>query len=321
MMSKYQMPACRKKTTIGGQAIIEGIVMKGPEKTCVVVRKPDGTLETNERETKNYAKKFKILGLPIFRGAVSLFTAMKEGLEDIEYSSKFIEEEDEEEQPSKFETWLENKFGTEKLEKIIMAVAIVIGIAIPVGLFMLLPSFVGGLLPAQTPNVLRNFFEGILRVVIFLCFMWMVSHMKDIRRTFEYHGAEHKTIFCYEAALPLTVENIRGMPRFHPRCGTSFMFVLIIVATLVSSIVFSIVTVTNPFLRALTHLLILPLVVGISYEFNRYAGRHDNIICRMLRFPGLMIQHLTVFEPDDSMIEVAIEGMNHVIPADDSDAW
>ena len=202
-----------------------------------------------------------------------------------------------------------------------MAFAMVVGIAIPVGLFMLLPSFAGGLLPEATPNVARNLFEGMLRIAIFLCFMWSVSHMKDIRRTFEYHGAEHKTIFCYEAGLPLTVENVRSMPRFHPRCGTSFLFVLIIVATLVSSLVFSVVAVTNPFLRALTHLIILPLVVGISYEFNRYAGRHDNLACRALRWPGLMIQHLTVFEPDDSMIEVAIEGVNRVIPEDGSDAW
>lgn len=317
-MSKYQMPPCVRKTTIGGQAIIEGIVMKGPKRTCVVVRKPDGTLAIEERASN--VPKSKFWKLPVCRGAYSLFTALKDGLEDIDYSSKFIED-DTDEEPSKFEQWLEKKLGSEKLEQAIMAVAMVIGIAIPVGLFMLLPSFVGGLLPEATPNVARNLFEGILRIIIFLCFMWSVSHMKDIRRTFEYHGAEHKTIFCYEAGLPLTVENIRDMPRFHPRCGTSFMFVLIIVATIVSSLVFSAITVTNPFLRALTHLIILPLVVGISYEFNRYAGRHDNLVCRTLRWPGLMIQHLTVFEPDDSMIEVAIEGVNRVIPNDNSDEW
>lgn len=317
-MSKYEMPVCRRKTTIGGQAIIEGIVMKGPKRTCVVVRKPDGTLDIQERDSS--VPKHPFWKLPICRGAYSLFTAMKDGLTDIDYSSKFIED-DSEEEPSRFEQWLERTLGSEKLEKLIMAIAMVIGIAIPVGLFMLLPSFVGGLLPQGTPNVARNLVEAALRILIFLIFMWTVSHMKDIKRTFEYHGAEHKTIFCYEAELPLTVENVRKMPRFHPRCGTSFMFVLIIIATVISSIVFSLVTVTNPFLRVLTHLIILPLVVGISYEFNRYAGRHDNLVCRALRWPGLMIQHLTVFEPDDSMIEVAIEGVNRVIPQDDSDKW
>ena len=317
-MSKYEMPVCRRKTTIGGQAIIEGIVMKGPKRTCVVVRKPDGTLDIQERDSS--VPKHPFWKLPICRGAYSLFTAMKDGLTDSDYSSKFIEDESEEE-PSRFEQWLERTLGSEKLEKLIMAIAMVIGIAIPVGLFMLLPSFVGGLLPQGTPNVARNLVEAALRILIFLIFMWTVSHMKDIKRTFEYHGAEHKTIFCYEAELPLTVENVRKMPRFHPRCGTSFMFVLIIIATVISSIVFSLVTVTNPFLRVLTHLIILPLVVGISYEFNRYAGRHDNLVCRALRWPGLMIQHLTVFEPDDSMIEVAIEGVNRVIPQDDSDKW
>ena len=160
-----------------------------------------------------------------------------------------------------------------------------------------------------------------MRVILFLVFMWSVSHMKDIRRTFEYHGAEHKTIFCYEAGEELTVENVRRQKKYHPRCGTSFMFVLIIIATIVSSIVFSIIDITNPFLRMLAHLILLPLVVGISYEFNRYAGRSESVISRALRWPGLMIQHLTVFEPDDSMIEVAITGMKAVIPDDGSDNW
>ena len=317
-MSKYEMPVCRRKTTIGGQAIIEGIVMKGPKRTSVVVRKGDGTLEIKERDSA--VAKSRFWKLPICRGAFGLFMALKEGLQDIDYSSQFIED-DEDTEPSKFELWLERKLGSEKLEKAIMGFAMVVGIAIPVCLFMLLPSFVSGLLPGGTSNIARNLVEAALRILIFLAFMWSVSHMKDIKRTFEYHGAEHKTIFCYEAELPLTVENVRKMPRFHPRCGTSFMFVLIIVATVVSSIVFSLITITNPFLRALTQLIILPLVVSISNEFNRYAGRHDNLLCRILRWPGLMIQRLTVFEPDDSMIEVAIEGMQRVIPPDDSDTW
>ena len=174
---------------------------------------------------------------------------------------------------------------------------------------------------AKHMNALLVPVEGCVRVVLFLLFMWSVSHMKDIRRTFEYHGAEHKTIFCYEAGEELTVENVRKQGKYHPRCGTSFMFVLIIIATIVSSIVFSIIDITNPFLRMLAHLILLPLVVGISYEFNRYAGRSESLLSRALRWPGLMVQHLTVFEPDDSMIEVAITAMKAVIPGDGSDEW
>jgi len=308
----------QKKTTIGGQAIIEGIVMKGPKKTCTVVRKPDGELEIKEEEAHHPSALWK---LPIFRGAYNMFIAMKDGIEAINYSATFYEDEETDAPPSKFEIWLEEKFGSEKLEKFILGLSAVLGIAMPVGLFMLLPSFLGGFVPEGWGVLARNIMEGCVRVAIFLLFMWSVSHMKDIRRTFEYHGAEHKTIFCYEAGDELTTENVRKQGRFHPRCGTSFMFVLIIVATVVSSIVFSLVDIVNPFLRMLAHLVLLPLVVGISYEFNRFAGRSESLVSRALRWPGLMIQHLTVFEPDDSMIEVAITGMKAVIPDDGSDNW
>ncbi len=308
----------QKKTTIGGQAIIEGIVMKGPKKTCTVVRKLDGELEVKEEEAH---KPSAIWKLPVFRGAYNLFMAMKDGIKAINYSAGFFEDEEADVPESKFEIWLEEKFGSEKVEKFILGIASAIGIAMPVGLFMLLPSFLGGFVPEDFGVLLRNVLEGFVRIIIFLIFMWSVSHMKDIRRTFEYHGAEHKTIFCYEAGEELTVENVRKQQKYHPRCGTSFMFVLIIIATIVSSIVFSVVEVVNPFLRMLAHLILLPLVVGISYEFNRFAGRSDGIISRALRWPGLMIQHLTVFEPDDSMIEVAIKAMEAVIPDDSSDNW
>ena len=257
----------------------------------------------------------------MLRGAYGLFMAMKDGIQAINYSASFFEDEEVDAPPSKFEIWLENKFGSEGLNRLILGISTVIGIALPVALFLLLPSFLGGFVPEGWGVLARNVLEGAVRVVIFLLFMWSVSHMKDIRRTFEYHGAEHKTIFCYEAGEELTVENVRRQNKYHPRCGTSFMFVLIIIATIVSSIVFSIVDITNPFLRMLAHLVLLPLVVGISYEFNRYAGRSESVLSRALRWPGLMIQHLTVFEPDDSMIEVAITGMKAVIPEDGSDNW
>ncbi len=308
----------QKKTTIGGQAIIEGIVMKGPKKTCTVVRKAGGELEVKEEEAH---KPSAIWKLPVFRGAYNLFMAMKDGIEAINYSAGFFEDEEADIPPSKFEIWLEDKFGSEKVEKFLMGIATAIGILMPVAMFMLLPSFLGGFVPDNWGVLLRNVLEGLVRITIFLIFMWSVSHMKDIRRTFEYHGAEHKTIFCYEAGEALTVENVRRQKKYHPRCGTSFMFVLIIIATIVSSIVFSVIDIVNPFLRMLAHLILLPLVVGISYEFNRFAGRSDGVVSRALRWPGLMIQHLTVFEPDDSMIEVAIRAMEAVIPDDSSDDW
>lgn len=307
-----------KMTTIGGQAIIEGIVMKGPKKICTVVRKADGSLAIKEKNTPQPSALWK---KPLFRGVYSLFTAMKDGLQEINYSASFFEDDEPDVPPSKFEDWLEKTFGSEKINNFLLALSSVIGILLPIGLFLLLPSFLGGFVPENWGVLARNVLEGCVRIVLFLLFMWSVSHMKDIRRTFEYHGAEHKTIFCYEAGEDLTVENVRKQGKYHPRCGTSFMFVMIIVATIVSSIVFSWIRVTNPVLRMLSHLILLPLVVGITYECNRFAGRSNSLLSRALRWPGLMVQHLTVFEPDDSMIEVAITSMKAVIPEDDSDAW
>ena len=251
----------QKKTTIGGQAIIEGIVMKGPKKTCTVVRRANGELVTKEEDAHQPSPLWK---KPVFRGAYGLFMAMKDGIQAINYSASFFEDEEADVSPSKFELWVESKFGSEGLDKFILGISTVIGIALPVALFLLLPSFLGGFVPESWGVLARNVLEGIVRVIIFLIFMWSVSHMKDIRRTFEYHGAEHKTIFCYEAGEELTVENVRRQNKYPPRCGTSFMFVLIIIATIVSSIVFSIVDITNPFLRMLAHLVLLPLVVASS---------------------------------------------------------
>lgn len=295
------------KTTIGGQAILEGIVMKGPRKSCTVVRKLDQELVIKEQDTVPLKEKNLIWGLPIIRGVATFALAMKEGLEAINFSAQFVEEEEE---PSKFEIWLEKKLGSEKLEKVIFSVALFIGIMVPVMLFILLPTLVAGFMPATWSGLALNIVEGILRISIFLLFMFIISKTKDIHRTFCYHGAEHKTIFCYEKGLDLTVENVRPQSRQHPRCGTSFLFVVMIISILM----FSIVTWTSPVLRVVIRLLLLPLIVGISYEFNRYVGKIDNSLTKALRTPGLWLQNLTVFEPDDSMIEVAIEALKRVIP-------
>jgi len=314
----FAFGAGKKKTTIGGQALIEGIMMKGPKRTCICVRKPDQELVFKEEDAKKAAAFWK---LPVFRGMYGLFTAMKDGVEAINFSASFFEDEEMTEEPTKFEKWLESKLSSDKLEKAVMAIAMVVGIGMPVALFFVLPALLVGFLPESAPFWTRNILESAVRIVVFLLFMWSVSHMKDIRRTFEYHGGEHKTIFCYEDGLDLTVENVRRMPRFHPRCGTSFLFVMILISIVVFSVVFSLISTTNPWLRMALRLLMLPFVVGIAYEINRYAGRYDNALTNVLRWPGIQMQHLTVFEPDDSMIEVAIEAMKRVIPDDDSDNW
>ena len=302
----------QKKTTIGGQAIIEGIVMKGPKKSCTVVRRANGELVSKTEPTPSRAP---IWEKPIFRGAYTLFTAMKEGMQAINYSASFFEDEEADVPPSRFELWLEKKFGSEGLNKVILSISTVIGIALPIGLFILLPSFLGGFVPKTWGVLARNVLEGCVRVVLFLLFMWSVSHMKDIRRTFEYHGAEHKTIACYEAGDELTVENVRKYTRFHPRCGTSFLILVVIV----SVFLYSVLPWSSTSLRVLFKLLLLPVVMGISYELLKWCGRSDNIATRIIRQPGIWVQHLTVFEPDDSMIEVAIAAVTPVLPEDPED--
>ena len=313
-MSKYELPPCVRKTTIGGQAVIEGISMKGPKNTCLAVRKPDGTMDFQERPTRRPHGLWK---LPVLRGAYSLFTAMKEGVDDINYSASFFEDEETSEEPSRFERWVEAHISSDTLEKLILGFAMLLGTLLPIVLFLVAPTLIVGFLPAGAPYFVRSLLEGVVRIILFLIFMWSVSHMKDIERTFRYHGAEHKTIFCYEAGLPLTVENVRRMPRFHPRCGTSFMIVMMIIPILI----FAFVQMDNVWLRMALRLILLPVVVGLAYECNRFAGRHDGPISRAIRWPGLQMQRLTVFEPDDSMIEVAIAAMQRVIPEDESDKW
>ena len=313
-MSKYELPPCVRKTTIGGQAVIEGISMKGPKNTCLAVRKPDGTMDFQERPTRRPHGLWK---LPVLRGAYSLFTAMKEGVDDINYSASFFEDEETSEEPSRFEQWIEAHISSDTLEKLILGFAMILGTLLPIVLFLVAPTLIVGFLPTGAPYFVRSLLEGVVRIILFLIFMWSVSHMKDIERTFRYHGAEHKTIFCYEAGLPLTVENVRRMPRFHPRCGTSFMIVMMIIPILI----FAFVQMDNVWLRMALRLILLPVVVGLAYECNRFAGRHDGPISRAIRWPGLQMQRLTVFEPDDSMIEVAIAAMQRVIPEDESDKW
>ena len=315
--------SCAFRTTIGGQALIEGILMRGPEKQAIVVRGPEG-LVIKEEELRLIKDRYPILGLPLIRGSVTFLDSMVKGVKALMFSADYFpEEEAGAEEPSKFEKWLDEKLGNEKMEKLVIALSVVMAVCFSVGLFMLLPTFLASFVEKITDSVLaRNLADAALRMALFMSYMIAVSRMKDIRRVFSYHGAEHKTIFCYEKRLELTVENVRAQPKHHPRCGTSFMLVVIIVAILVNTVVFALFPVDNVFLRMAVQLLLLPLVVGITYEFNRYVGGHDNPVTNFLARPGLWMQNFTTFEPDDAMIEVAIEAMRRVIPQEEGkDSW
>ena len=318
--------SCAFRTSIGGQALIEGIMMRGPEKQAIVVRDQDGNLVEKVEDLKFIKDRYPILGWPLIRGTVNFLASMVNGVKALMYSAEFYPEE-EAAQPSKFEQWLEKHLSSKKLESAIVTLAVVLGVGLSVFLFMVLPTFLtGGLLHffPGFPMWGRNLIEGLLKIAIFLLYLIFCSKQKDIYRVFQYHGAEHKTIFCYEAGLPLTVENVRIQPRHHPRCGTSFLFVVIFVSILFSSVVFGIWPITNTLLRTLIHLLLLPLVVGVTYEFNRWVGRHvqEGGIAKILTAPGMWMQNFTTNEPDDSMIEVAIRSIELVLPSEKGkDEW
>ena len=317
-MANKETENCEKfKTMIGGQALIEGILMQGPDKRAVVVRGPEGLVS----KVEPIKKRTGILTWPLIRGVVNFGSSMVNGVKALMYSADFFPEEEGE--PSKFDQWLETKLGSEKLQQVVVTFSVFLGVLFSVALFFLLPTLLAGLIPGLKERaVLRTLIEGLFRIAIFLGYMILISRMKDMRRVFSYHGAEHKTIRCYEAQLPLTVENVRPQTRLHPRCGTSFLFVVVIVSILVSSLFSALWPISNTFLRILSRLIMLPFIVAISYEFNRLVGRHDNWLTRALSAPGMWFQHFTTNEPDDSMIEVAIAALELVIPEEKgSDQW
>lgn len=299
------------RTSIGGQALIEGILMRGPEKDAIVVRSPEG-LVTKVTERKLIRANYPILGVPIIRGAVTFIGSMITGVKALMFSADYFPE-DENAKPDKVEEWLEKHVPADKLQNLLVVFSVILSIGMMLVLFMLLPTFLAGLFHAQSAAV-HNIIEGVVKVLVLLGYMILCSRQKDVHRVFCYHGAEHKTIFCYEAGLPLTVENCRIQPRHHPRCGTSFLFVVVVVSILVSSVVFSFVDWRNVWVRIGLHLLLLVPVVGVTYEFNRYVGGHDNPVTNALAKPGLWLQNFTTNEPDDSMLEVAIRAMELVIP-------
>lgn len=316
----------------GGQALMEGIMMNGPQGAAMSVRKTDGTIVTVPKEFKHIRDKVKILGLPIIRGIVNFIESMVLGykclMESAELSGQ-LELEETEEEMSKLDKWLIDHFGP-KMMAVISGIAMVLGLVLAFGLFVYAPSKVIALFDTHVLNdfmlnhAMRPLFEGIIRIAIFIGYLAAVTNMKDIKRVFMYHGAEHKTIFCYEAGEELTVENVKKYKRFHPRCGTSFMFIILIISILASSAL-AVVLKMFPGLTiggvhilnvawawSLIKILIMPLVMGVGYEFLKFSGKYDNKIMRVLIAPGLWMQRLTTKEPDDDMIEVGITALKAV---------
>ena len=308
-----------KKTSIGGQALIEGIMMRGPKKTAMAVRNTKTQEITLEEYPTKGANRAKIFKLPFIRGIFNMVDSLSFGYKCLMRSAELSGLEDEENEKKK-----DKKPGLwdRLFEKLLMPVASVLAVAIGLGLFVYLPMQIWKWITFSAPAVAQNYtlracFEGVMRILLFVAYVWATSLMKDIRRTYMYHGAEHKTIFCYEKGLPLTVENVRPQVRFHPRCGTSFMMLMLIVGIVVSLFI----RVDNLVLRTGLKLLTFPVVVGVGYELIKLAGRADNLFTRVISAPGKWLQHITTREPDDSMIECAIAAMEKVIPGDDSDTW
>ena len=334
MSKKNEQACCEKfKTMIGGQALIEGIMMRGPEKDAIVVRTSE-SLQVDVAPRKVRSKK-SVLNWPLLRGVVNFFDAQVTGVKAIMKSAEQVEGEETEQEPSKFDQWLEEKLGNEKFEKFVLGFGVFLGLAMSIGLFFLLPMLVSGFFDQWIKSTLvLHLFEGLVRMVIFVSYMVLVSRMKEMRRVFAYHGAEHKTIRCYEAGLELTVENVRKQTRMHPRCGTSFLLVVMILSILVFSIASSGLLAVIPALKAMSgtflyrlimivfKLLLLPVVVAFSYEVNRFVGRHDNFFTHIITAPGMWFQNFTTNEPDDSMIEVGIAALQAVLPEQEgADRW
>ena len=334
MKEKAAQPCCEKfKTMIGGQALIEGIMMRGPEKDAIVVRTADGlNIETKPRKVR---PKNSPLSWPLIRGVVNFFDSQVVGVKSLMHSADLVPEDSEEEQPSKFDQWLEKKLGNEKFQKALIGSSVFLGLGLSIVLFFLLPMILVGFVDRWIPNnLVLHLLEGLVRILIFLGYMVLVSRMKEMKRVFAYHGAEHKTIRCYEAGLPLTVENVRAQTRLHPRCGTSFLLIVMVISILVFSVASSGLLAILPALEAMQgsflyrlvmivfKLLLLPLVVSVTYEINRFVGRYDNGFTRILTAPGMWLQNLTTNEPDDSMIEVGIAAVQAVLPEEEgADRW
>jgi len=291
-----------RKSMIGGQAVMEGVMMKAPDSMAIAVRRPDGSIEVKKSAVNTVRDRYPILRLPILRGIVTFAETMVMGVKSLLTSAELYGDEEEEYKPSRFETFLSDKLGKD-MDDIVIATSVAIAVIFSIALFVFLPALLSGLLRRWiSGHVVLNIVEGFFRLGIFLIYLTLVSRMKDIRRVFEYHGAEHKTIYCYEHEEELTPENARKYSTLHPRCGTAFLLIVM----LISILLFSFLGWQNIFLRILSRLLLLPVVGGLAYEVTRLAGKSDALPVRIIMYPGMMLQKLTTREPDDQQLEVAI---------------
>lgn len=296
---------------VGGQALLEGVMMRSGDDIAISVRAMDGTVRSKKTKMVSVRKKHKILNIPLLRGMIAFVESLVMSYSTMNTAVDMLGIEEEE---TKFEKWLKKKFGAGLLD-ILMPIAMILGVFLALGIFVFLPTLIASWIAIPFGGdigIWKSAIEGVLKVVIFIAYMLLVSLMPDIKRTFEYHGAEHKSIFCYESGEELTVENVKKHKRFHPRCGTSFMFVMIIIGIVIG---FILPTDMNTFLRGACKVLLLPVTMGIGYEFLMYAGKHDNFLIRALSAPGLWMQRITTREPDDGQIEVAIKSLKLAMPA------
>ena len=305
-------------TSIGGQAVIEGVMMRGPKEIAIAVRTPSGKIEIDKKPVQSLTKRYRIFKIPVLRGIIAFFESMIVGVKSLMFSAEFFDLEEEEEVPSKFDLLLDKIFG-DKIQEALIYFSVIIAIAFGIGLFIMLPAVLAGFINRFISHgILATIVEGIFRISIFVLYIVLISRMKDIQRVFEYHGAEHKSIFCYESGEELTVENVKKHARLHPRCGTSFLLIVMVV----SIILFSFISWDNIWTRLGYRLLLLPLVAGVSYEVIKFAGRSRSVVAKIISIPGMYLQRLTTREPYDSQIEVAIEALKHVMPENrEEDKW
>ena len=295
------------RQAVGGQALIEGVMMQSKEKRAIAVRKPNGKIVIKKNKIKSWISDKNIDKIPFIRGSFILIENMIEGINSLNYSSEFFIEEDEEE--DKFDLFLKKIFK-DKSNDIIIGISMVLALIFSLGLFVLVPTFIGGLFSNITNNkVILNLIEGIIRILILFAYIFIISKNKDIERTFQYHGAEHKAVYCYENNLELTVENAKQFTTLHPRCGTNFLF--IVMST--SIILFSFFGLPNQLIRIINRIICIPVVAGISYEIIRFLGKYNNRLTKIIAYPGMMLQKFTTKEPDDSQLEVALEALKAVV--------
>jgi len=306
-----------KPTSIGGQALIEGVMMKGPKDIAIAVRTPDNQITVKKEPVEGIVQKYKLNKIPFLRGGIALIDSMITGVRCLNYSADIaMPDEESDKEPGKFEAFLEKMFG-DKLGDILIYFSVFIALLISVGVFILGPTLLTGALRKVITNTVGlNIIEGVLRLTLFVVYIFFISKMEDIKRVFQYHGAEHKTIYCYENGEDLTVENVRKYSTLHPRCGTSFLFIVM----MVSMIFFSMVGWQDPITRVISRLVLLPVVAGISYEIIRIAGKSQSAFMSIVSYPGMMMQKLTTKEPDDSQIEVAIAALKGVLVENEDDA-